>query len=48
VSVIINPDTVQHAQSYNKKAHCVNSGGRTLSVECARRLWEPTPPAGCT
>ena len=47
VVVFVDPNTFAEATSYDKKAHCVNSGSTTLTPSCARGFWSPSPGEGC-
>lgn len=47
VLVKVEPDTLTEAASYDKKAHCVNSGSTTLFPFCARGFWAPDSPGEC-
>lgn len=47
VVVFVEPHTLTEAFSYDKKAHCVNSGSTTLNPFCARGYWAPDPGEGC-
>jgi hypothetical protein len=47
VVVFVDPNTQTEAFSYDKKAHCVNSGSTTLTPSCGRGYWAPSPGDGC-
>jgi hypothetical protein len=39
IDVRVSPDTLAQAQSYDKKAHCVNSGPTSVYLWCYREFW---------
>lgn len=41
LAIWINPDTLEHASSFNKKAYCGNSGSgeQVTYLQCSRAFW---------